>query len=203
MLNRYYYQSSGAAEHGSDTFYVQSGGGRVASYNADYATARAGSGSLLLGAGSLLWGQLESGGTYYCYECMLAFDLTSIPSGATITSATFSGYPNDVATTNAYTIRLRAYDWGPTLATSDFVAGASLSSYTLLADLATTSWTAGAYRAFNDVALAANLVPGAVNYFVISSSLHEAGTQPGAAEDERLEMQDYDEANPAKLDVVW
>lgn len=199
MLNRYYYQSSGAAEHGSDTIYATAGeSNSVQCLSATYANAHDGTGTLSLTSDYRAGQTLST--NYYCWECLLTFDLSSVPSGASITSATLSLKPFGDYTTTEFIMRVRTYDFGASVGTADYVSGDDLSSTgTLVATYDTTSGWSGGYKTFTDVALAANLVPATKNRFIVYSSRHEAETQPAGNEYGYIDHV----TDLPKLEVIW
>jgi hypothetical protein len=93
--------------------------------------------------------------TYFVDEGFLSFDTSSIGSGATVTAAVLrvtsagSGPPDS-------RIEARLHDWGTSLTTADWVAGASLSGKTLLAYVSANFVYQTGYD-FTDVALPANV----------------------------------------------
>jgi hypothetical protein len=125
----------------SETFYPVSGIGYVSSGNDVYATARAGSNKGVSTSIMRVGQHRQSGTPYYnCYEAFIGFDTSSIPDGATITGATLSIAFTTNETAQDFTIRCFAKDWGATVDTGDFTAGASLpaaGAATLLATLGT------------------------------------------------------------------
>jgi hypothetical protein len=165
------------------TLYASANSGGLLCQHATYATARSGAGSLsVTPANDARIGQRFAFSTYFCWEYGLEFDLSSL-AGATITDATLSLYllADDSATD--FTIEVRKFDYGAAYTTADFVAGASISSSTLVAQLSTLGiGSDGVYKALTDVAMVGNLTVGTTNRFLIASSRQKDGTTPTAAE---------------------
>ena len=87
--------------------------------------------------------------TWVCMESFITFDLSTVTG--TVSSAALSlGLNADFSDTD-FTVEARTRDYGATLTTADYVAGASLSALTLLASLATSGIGAtGAYKAMTE-----------------------------------------------------
>jgi hypothetical protein len=149
----------------------------------DYASCRAGSG---LTASSTAdndpcgQAQFGTGGQFYIWEQFYSFDTAGIPAGATITS-TFSLYGKDDQSTNDFTIEARISDWGATLTTADWIAGASLGTPTLVASKSTSGGIAtNAYTDFtSEAAFATSLNRTGPTRLLVSSSRHRLGNAPG------------------------
>jgi hypothetical protein len=125
-------------------------------------------------------GQSYPGDTwYYIDEGMLNFDTGSvIEDNATVTVATFSAYVS-VPPDESHTQQIRSYNWGDTIATGDFVPGASLSALTLLATKAVTSATGAAYLDFvSETAAKAGIALTDYTRVVFHSADQVAGTAP-------------------------
>lgn len=169
-----------------------SAAGFIQSSHATYATARSGS-SLVAYTSELTVesGQAISGGVYYCLETFLSFDTSSIPAGATITAVELSldGYSDRGY--QAFTNEVRVRDWGATLTTADYVAGADLSALTRVATLASSAYSAGYAACTEDGTNFRNaIVKGGMTRLLITSDRLAAGTTPTT-----FEMQDFT-ANP-------
>jgi hypothetical protein len=169
------------------TFFSSSEDGRIRSIHSVYSTARAGS-SLAMdktsaGAGSQTIGQHFDATNYTCFEMFLDFDTSSIPDTDTIESVVLSVYGNANESTTDFTVEARLHDWGPTLETADWVAGADLASKTLLATFNTASWTIAGYNDFtSDGAFVSNINKTGVTRLVLCSSRHRVGTTPTGLE---------------------
>jgi hypothetical protein len=164
------------------TLYPTANSGALFSYDAAYANARAGTGTLAVqGAGDARIGQrLTTDPTYQVWQYELEFDLASI-AGATISAAILSLFVTAVDGTPGYVIEVRMHDYGTSITTADFVAGASLSSKTLVAQ-----WTSAnpdtEYKTFTDVAMPANLVAGSLNRMILVGARQTSNNAPTDAE---------------------
>ena len=167
------------------TAYSSTEDGFVRSTSTTYSTARSG-GTLALNPtlpNIVRVGQLFVTPDYYCYEGFIDPDTSAIPDGDDISSAVLSLYGNTDDSTTNFTVNARLRDWGTTLETADYVAGASLSALTLLATFATTGFAVGAYNDFtSDAAFISNVSKTGETRIIITSSRHEAGTAPTDAE---------------------
>jgi hypothetical protein len=105
-----------------------------------YADARSGASGLSANAGEGFanLGQRLLTADYFCYEHFHAFDTSSIPDTDVITAVEFSLWSIANPTTN-FVVEARLFDWGATLTTADWIAGASLSAQTLLASADTST----------------------------------------------------------------
>lgn len=162
---------------------------RISCADATYATAQSGAGTLtaFTSGNTQALGQYLNAGTYNCHQMFLEFDTSVIPSGATVTAATLSVYVSNDYSTTDFTIQARAYDWGASLGTGDFIAGANLTNYTLLASKSTAGGLAtNAYTALTSEAAflsAVNKGAGATTRLFLSSNRQEGeGTQPSGLE---------------------
>lgn len=174
----------------SATFYSESADGFIeSSHSTTYSTARSSGGSKVAAATEvyLQVGQNYIGGFgYYLYETFLSFDTSTIPDSAIISSVTLSlhggGYA-DQSTTD-FTIEARTYDWGASLTTADWVAGADLASNTLLASRSTSGWSTSAYNDFteNGSNFVSAINKTGITRIVICSSRTKDGTAPTGAE---------------------
>jgi photosystem II stability/assembly factor-like uncharacterized protein len=105
--------------------------------SATYADARSGAGTkALMGeASNVRVGQRLAAGTYYCWEGFAYWDTSSLADDLTIADAYVDLRGSSDASTTAFDIEVRACDYGATVQTSDYVAGANLGTYTLLATI--------------------------------------------------------------------
>jgi len=125
----------------SATFYPDSTDGFLTSNNADWPTCRAGSNlsaDTTTAEPTTDVGVATSG--YYAYEAFLDFDTSSIPDDATITSVTMYVCDYNGGISQYDTLEVRARDWGSSLTTGDWVAGADFGALTLLASR-TGTWS--------------------------------------------------------------
>ena len=196
-----------------DTFYSESADGFIESSHAStYSTARSGGGTKVAPTTEvyLQIGQnyLGSEFGYYLYESFLSFDTSTIPDSAIISAVTLSlhggGYV-DQSTTD-FTIEARTYDWGASLTTADWVAGADLSSNTLLASRSTSGWSTSAY---NDLTENGSNFVSAINKtgitrIILCSSRTKDGTTPTGAEYVNLGASEKSgTSNDPKLSVTY
>ncbi len=171
------------------TFYANTADGYLQSRDDSYSLARAGTGASLGSSASATTayvGQANDGApgfVYGCFELFLSFDTSSIPDGAGITSVTLSLYGETDASATNFTINARAYDWGASLTTADWIAGASLSGNTLLATFATSGFSVAGYNDFtSEAAFRTAINKTGTTYIVLSSSRHEGNNTPTGAE---------------------
>ena len=132
----------------------------------EYVHARDGAGGANQGLGASTAGAIIYIGQYpglYAYvpqvlEGFFAFDTSALTSGATVSAAVLrvtSYYDNS---STDFDIQARLRDWGTSLTTADWVAGADLSGLTLLGSYATSSgFTANTGYDLSDTAMAANV----------------------------------------------
>jgi hypothetical protein len=166
------------------TVFSTTADGRVESEHATYTTARSGANqSSNNSAATMIVGQTVSG-NYFIDEGFLDFDTSSIPDTDTIDSAVLSLFGQSNESTTDFTIEARLKDWGGTLTTADWVAGASLGALTLLATYATSGgWSTVAYNDFtSDAAFVSNVSKTGVTYILLDSSRHAAGNTPTGLE---------------------
>ncbi len=108
--------------------------------SSSYASARDGSGTKTERSDTayMVAGQTESSGTYICNQAFMQFDTSVVPDDEEITSVRLTWFPTLTATGNEL-LEARFVDWGGTIETSDFIAGASLGDAPLLATFDPTS----------------------------------------------------------------
>lgn len=158
------------------------GEGYIKSQNATYLTARSTYGAGFVDTtGSLMQiGQLTG---YDLHEAFLRFDLSTIPHNAVISAAKISlyGASGGDASATDFTIEARLNDVGA-LTSADYVPGANIGSFTLLASLSTASWATVAYNDLTNsasallTAIAANA--GGFLGVMLSSDRQRLGTVP-------------------------
>lgn len=158
----------------------------TSSSSSSYTDARAGTGSLSADTASTTFnvGQLQSGAkivTDTCYEGFLSFDTSTITDSDLVTVVTLDVWLVTDNSTTDFTIEARERDWGASLTTGDYVAGASLSGLTLMASIATSGIGAtGAYKTLTSQAAfltATNLKTGTV-YLLLDSSRQVGNNDP-------------------------
>lgn len=165
------------------TIYADTADGYIESYHSAYATARSGGTRTIYAAATYLSiGQegYEGGDGIYCYEAFLSFDTTGI-SG--VASAALSLNMGDDASNTDFIIEARVRDWGSTLGTDDWVAGASLGGLTLAATLNTSGIGAPGEKTFTDVALAANINSSGSTRLLLASDQLRLGILPASGND--------------------
>jgi uncharacterized membrane protein len=170
------------------TIYSTTDDGYVSSLHAStYSTARSGSGSTLTAFTSdttVIMGQsyVTPYGGYTCYEAFLGFDTSILPDTASISTAVLSLYGQTDSSATDFTIEARLRDWGSTVETGDYVAGASLSALTSLATFATSGFSASGYNAFTNVAMPANVNKTGYTRIICYSSRHSGNNTPTGLE---------------------
>lgn len=168
------------------TVYPGAGGndGIVSSTNATYLTARAGSGLVVSDtSGVPNVGQLNILGNYSCYEMFVQFDTSALGASAIVSAASLKLVLILDSSTNDFTNEARISNWGASLTTADWVAGASLSALTSVATLSTSGIGAtDSYKTFaeNGTNFQTNISLTGTTYLLIDSSRHVAGNVPGA-----------------------
>ena len=140
-----------------DTLAVRSGtnDGRVSSANATWTTCLNGSTLAAATTGTAedvraTW----TGSAYQLRQVFLDFDTSSLGSTSTISNAIFTLYGNTTAEsdTDNYDLQVRAYNWGGTLTTADWVDSNPQSNWTaltLMAHFDVGSWSQGSGNANN------------------------------------------------------
>lgn len=133
------------------------------------------SGVLTAGTGSVL--QVSSGnpGLYFNvsqYECLqsfLGFDLSAIPPGAKILSATFECFASASTSGNTGELELVPYDWGPSQEGSDALTAAQYAAIPVLASyfLPSTITAGDSFLFFGGPSLVDALTPGQLNKFLL------------------------------------
>jgi hypothetical protein len=191
--------------------YADAADGWVYSQNATYTTARSGGTLAADNSGAVTAvGQRLATSVYYCHETFLSFDTSSVVGTPDSASLELYGYSSDTDGVGGWTVNARAYDWGASLTTGDWIAGASLSGNALRATFASSSFATSAYNAFTAESTFKDNLANPVR-LVLSSSRHEAGTVPanstttGDAADERLIFQTTDTSGTSqdpKLTIV-
>ena len=184
------------------TAYSSAADGYIESESTSYSSARAGTGSPVTALdtqGFCTVGQRAGGGgDYHCYAAFLDFDTSGIPDDATITAVELSLYGSFDASDTDFDIEARLHDWGASLTTADWVAGADLGAKTLLASKATSGWSASAYNAFteNGSSFRDSINKTGVTRVIVCSSRHRAGNTPTG--DERITFYAAEEASTTK-----
>lgn len=160
------------------TIYADTTDAYLRSSDTTYSSARAGTGSSLTVTNNTngYCGQTVVSGTYIVFEYFVSFNTSSV--GGWVTSATLAAYVNvDDTGDSDFTVNARANDWGPAVATDDWITGASLSGNALRATFDTTGLTTGAYQTFTSDSSFASNTASPVR-LVLASSAQEANTTP-------------------------
>lgn len=162
------------------TFYSGAADGYVESGHATYATARSGG---TVGPNSaiasLYIGQYKLG-NYQCIEGFISFDTSALTDSDTISSAALGLYGSGNFSTTDFTIEARVQDWGATLTTADWVAGADLSAKTRVATFATSGFSTSAYNDFAEdgTNFQSNVNKTGTTYLILVSDKLVSGTAP-------------------------
>jgi hypothetical protein len=161
------------------TVYSSTADGYIYSSNTSYSTARSTASLSDNSSTTVTCGQDYSSPKYHCYESFFSFDTSSLGGAATVSSATLSLYGYSDQSNTDFTATAAIKDWGSSLDTSDWVAGANLSSLTTVATYNPASgWSTTGYNNFADVALPANINKTGTTYLILYSDRHAAGNTP-------------------------
>jgi hypothetical protein len=172
------------------TFYSAANDGALRSTGPDYASTRAG--SILV--------EYPSAGTDYMFvgqnvskvhEGFLRFDTNSVPDSYSITSVVLSTYLEDSGYYRTYSLEARAYDWGTTLTTADYVAGANLAALTLLAHYPAASMTAAYTAWYTDIAFTSYINKSGYTRMILCSSHTTTGVEPTGNETVTIRTSEY------------
>jgi len=169
-----------------------------------YADARAGTDVLRVTTVNLDIGQTKTAlPTFFCYNTLISFDTSFLGSSAVIISAVLSLYFDDEQAGQDFTIEAREHDFGDTITTADFVAGADISGKTLVASMLRSAATLNQYNALtSDAALLTNINKTGKTRIVVTSSRFRTGDEP-AGFTERITAQMFSAANPPKLTITY
>lgn len=162
--------------------------------NGSYASARGGTGSSIEVYGTPVAGQhyttaLGIDGEGYetafdvfgVYQGYVSFDTSSVGSGSTVSAATLALSCSYDSSATDFTVEARLHDWGASVTTADYVAGASLSAKTLVAHRSTAGGWSGLQDLTND-AMPANVNKTSSTRLLLCSSRTTSGTAPTGAE---------------------
>lgn len=177
------------------TVNTTSNSGRIQSSNATYATARSG-GTLTAFSTLHTIGQTTGFNVFASY---LDFDTSSIPIGSSITAVTLQLWGTSDFSTTDFIVQARLFDYGSSLTSADWVAGASMGALPLLATFATSGgWATSAYNTFteNGTTFRTNLNLGGITRIIVVSDRTVSGTAPTGNEDVVAASHDSD-ANSA------
>lgn len=192
-------QTTWGQETSTDTVYAGSSDAHIDSTSASYPIARVGSNLALNDSTTEAYvGQAIYYGVYQCTQAFLGFDTSSIPSTATILSATLSLYGANDYTADEFWVCARAHDWGADVTTDDFVRGDGIPAGQDWA-FHTSGWASGAY---NTGALATSAITkDGTTKLLVFSNKHRDGVAPTTAE--LLSFAASGAANKPKLVVTW
>lgn len=123
--------------------------GIIQSSATNYNTARSGN-NLSVNTFQLSTGQLRDGTTRYIFQGKMSFDTSFLVPADVISAAAIELYVYWDATPTDFTLEARQNDYGATLETGDYVAGASLSGLTLLASIGTSGIGIDAYKTLTE-----------------------------------------------------
>lgn len=164
-----------------DVFFASTADAYFQSSSTTYATARAGTGTLI--AGSDLSsigraGQTLSGADYFCYESLVSFDTSSIDDAAVITDVALALSGSSDQSATDFVIQARLHDWGASVTTADWVAGADLSSKTLLATWNTSGYSADYNTFTSETAFISNVSLTGTTYILLCSKEQTDNSAP-------------------------
>lgn len=168
------------------TVFSAAADGRVESVSSvSYAAARSGGTLTAFTAetgGGQGAGQTKFGATYTLDESFFSFDTSGIADTDVVSAAALSFVGAGVGAPAGFVVEARTFNWGASLTTADWVAGASLSGLTLLATFTivnTGSWPSS-YNLFTEsgsnLRSAINLT--GITYVMVSTDKMRAGTAP-------------------------
>jgi len=125
-------------------------------------------------------------------ESFLGFDTSSIPDGDTVSAAVLRVTSSGDSSSTDFDIQARLRDWGTSVTTADYVAGANLSGLTLLGSYATSSgFTANTGYDFSDTAMAANVNKTGSTRMLLCSSRTVGNNAPTGDEWVHIYAADY------------
>lgn len=161
------------------TIYGSTADGIIDSVSGVYTTARSG-GSFTVNTSSTSLsyiGQYLEGASYHCFEAFLRFDTSAV--AGTISAATLNIFVGDLSTVSGGTLNARRRNFSTTLASGDWVAGASVSGNTLIASKAFNSMTGDARNDLtSEAAFLTNINQSGNTDIMLTTARFEAGTTP-------------------------
>lgn len=169
-------------------------GGAVTSAASAYSNARLGTGTSSLGgtSGSQVGQQRAS--QYQVFQTFVGFDCSVIPATATVNAVNLEVCAQlDRSTAADFTIEARAYDYGGSVETTDFVPGTSLGADTLLASYSTAAgWPTNTYCSFtSQPALLTAVDASGIVRMVLASDRQRTGVAPVLSSDEYVYAYNY------------
>ena len=127
--------------------------------------------------------QRNSSSDFIVCEGFIAFDTSSLPDTDTVSAAALglvenAGYGSGFGVSD--TLEARTYDWGASVTTADFRAGATYNGLTLLASLASGSWSTTGYNTLteNGTNFQSAINKTGTTYIVLGTQKLAAGTAP-------------------------
>jgi hypothetical protein len=174
--------------------------GYLRSTGGSYNSVRGGNSLTATASAQHYAGQHNLSGTFYLYEAFLDFDTSTVVG--TISSVVLKVYGYSLATDNSYTLEARLYPFGTSLTTADWVPGSDMSGDTLLASLASGSFSVGAYNSFTDVAFVANINQAGRTRFYIATDRMRTATSPASNKQETAGWDSATGTNPPQLVIT-
>jgi len=166
---------SGSQTESSFSIGADGDDGYLSKSAATYAGARAATATAV--QTGLRVGQRSYGGTYYIRRSYLRFNTAAIPDGDSILGATLRLYLGADASDTDFTIQVRAFTWGATLAAEDWRA--TPSGDTLVGSFSTASLPAAGNWVEIDIATSAISKTAYTEFYLISSrDDDDPGTAP-------------------------
>lgn len=193
-------------------FTSHAAGTAIRSNDPSYAKARAGTGAQLTVYATSIdncpIGQrydVGSGTGYTCYMTLLQWNTASLPDDAAISGAVLALRRNTDLTTQDFIAEARALDWGGTAEPGDYVAGANLGSYPLLASYNTADLPGtDDYVDFtSEAAFAATINRSGYTRLLITSNRIRGNNTPVGEERWHPYSEDKGAGYEPKLTVTW
>lgn len=181
--------------------YSEASDGFIESGNSTYSAARAGTGTYLTAYDTSVYiriGQFGYGGYLWVDEGFIQFDTSAIRASSTITNASLETWLTVDGTTTNFTAGAYQKDWGTSLTTADFVAGATdLTSTRMCIFDTSNNATVGAYFSWNNVLsdFVGNINKTGNTRMILRSSRQEAGNSPGGLGSEYIEIASNENAS--------
>lgn len=160
------------------TAYSISSDNYISSTNSTYTTARAGSGIFSVGTATISTMTVGQAGTYTCYEGFVDFPTSTASVIDTITSVTLT-FNVTANTLSGDVINARVFDWGTSVTSADWIAGANIGNYTLVASSG-FSGTGSFALTGNDAFIASINKAGSSRYILTSGNFENAVSTAGS-----------------------
>lgn len=182
--------------------------GYIQSSSATYATARAGGGTLQLGAGAnnLRVGQSFAAGSYNLFAIYLEFDLTGVNPAEKILLVIPKLYGATAQNTlGAWEVRMYLHDFGSTFETADWVDLDTLANDPLVATFQAENHKDGAWNDYDPTLIMPDVIPtsGILRVILVSERMIDA-TPPDTSGvvTERLFYQELADTNKPEVEVT-